>query len=174
MNILSTTLRIGEATARIAAEAGSATPAAPALWAAVDVIHAQREVLDKVQKGIIQAVNIYIQIEKTRLLLKFNSAGHSMTSQWSQYLNAFIIVRPDGDTKMAVKAETSDLAPNYGLTQGYKREQTVAYKWQLKMATRNDSQQFVKSTNQFELFCGTNPNQEENTWSIEITKDKSY
>jgi hypothetical protein len=175
LNSLSTTLRISEKDTRAAAIAASETPPVAAkLWEQVEQINQSRQALDKVQKGIIQATDLHIKIEKMRLLLKYNSDAYKMTRQWDQYLLTLIVVRPDGDTKMAVKAETSDLAPNYGLTDHYKREQTVAYKWQLRMATQNNEQHFVQSANTFELFCGTNPNQEDEKWSIEITKDKSY
>lgn len=149
-----------------------APPAAAATKAAIEAIKLLQNILDKTQTVLIESTNVIINIEKTRITYSLNKNAQNSRSQWSQYLNSLFVVTPKGSTKMSVEAKSSDVAPNYGLTNDYKEAQTVAFNWHLAFYTNNDSQRFVDSSNAFELSCGTTAEKENDTWSVEIKKDK--
>lgn len=131
-----------------------------------------QQALDKAQKALIQSTNALINLEKVRIAYELNKNAQNSRSQWSQYLSSLFVVTWKGSTKMSVEAKSSDIAPNYGLTSDYKEAQTVAFNWHLAFYTNNDSQRLVDSKNAFELSCGTTAEKENDTWSVEIKKDK--
>ena len=109
------------------------------------------------------------------LTYKLNQESNSLYKErWTQFLNAFYLIQPLVNTTMAVQAESSDLAPNYGLKKDYKQLQMVAYKWHLRLSTRSQQQRIVESANSYEQICAVTANKGDLKWSIEIAKGKSY
>jgi len=149
-------------------------PAIASATAEIARIRQQQIKLDQIQRSLIFMTNSRIAVENLRIQSQINQATSSLSNRWNFFIQTFLIIRSDRISKMAVQARTSGLAPNYELKPNYKVEQAVAFNWQLRYLTRNDSQRFLKSSNRLKLSCGVLPNRNGEIWSAEIQKDKFY
>ncbi|MFZ3230812.1 MAG: hypothetical protein WA160_11455 [Pseudobdellovibrio sp.] len=142
------------------------------LEAEIIIIKEQQALLDKKQKAIIATAKAYILSSQGSTLKKLTQNAYISQDKWAPYLKKIFRIGLNSQSQFAVKAESSGIAPNYGLEQDYKRLQRVAYNWHLQLLTKNENQNILKSNNDFAMSCGTMANKSGNTWSIEIIKDK--
>jgi len=159
-------LQIAEAAALVPATAAQALQA-------IESIKKAQDFLDKTQKTLIKAANLHIQTKNIQLIYKLNKNAYDTNKNVSDLLRSFFIVHPTNSPSLAVKPDKDEIAPNYELVDDYKDRQMVAYKWQLFFFTKADAQNILETRNSFQLECGATADKDENTWSVEIKKDKS-
>ena len=176
LNPVSTTLRLDLIAAKvelgIALASDNATAAAKALEKIEEIKEKQNQ-LDKAQKALIQAANLYIKTKNAQIIYQLNKNGYDTNKNPSALLTSFFVVRPTNSPWLAVKPDKDEIAPNYELVDDYKDRQMVAYKWQLFFFTKADAQNILETRNSFQLECGATADKDEDTWSVEIKKDKS-
>ena len=177
LNPVSTTLQtqLAVATAELAvATASGNAPAVAKALASLAKIRSDQLKLSQLQSSIILSTNAFIKIGNAVILNKIQTQTFQTSQSWFIYFKVFFSVRSGQATEMAIQPQTSGLAPNYELKPTYKANQTVAYHWQLKYFTKNESQKLLNSQNSFLLSCGTIPERKADTWSVEIQKDRYY
>lgn len=169
--LLKNQLLAAEAELALASAGG---PLAVQLIAQILEIKARQQQLQQLQTGIILSTDQMIQSEKLISIAKIKSANVSLGETWSTLVYSSFTVDSDSTTSMAVKAKTSEEAPNYELDSHYRSIQAMAFNWQLKYFTNPKSQKLLSSQNSFSISCGTAPLKNGDKWSVEIQKDKFY
>lgn len=170
LNVTARRLKIEEvaAYAKIAASAGN-PPALAAAKARLIKIKNQKRLLDLKQKQLINQANMSLASSflKTRKELTKNQESLSNILFIS---NGFHIsgTRPT----LAVRPDSSDIAPTYSPTPGFEEKQALAHEWQYTLAVRKPFSQFLEGRFQFRKACAVSLSEENATWVPKIIKGK--
>ncbi len=152
----------------VTASAANNYPAVIKLEADLIKIRLDQLKLDTLQKSIINSSQIMVTTSLLQLTNNFHLDSQRLNKLWTGFLDIFFVIYFPNKTIIAVRAASSGVAPNYELTSQYKSSQKVAFVWQMKYWTRNETQKLLSSENQFELSCQALPNKNGDQWSIEI------
>ncbi len=153
---------------RVAAAVAENWPEVARLTIELSQIRNQQMALDRMQKTIITSTQIMSLENTSQIAIDLQQNALQFGRLWAVFLKTIFVVYPSHFSQVSVRAKTSGIAPNYELKDSYKSDQKVAFNWQLRYFTKNESQGLVTSQNSFEMNCQASPNKSGDQWSIEI------
>ncbi|WP_413568737.1 hypothetical protein ACLWBD_14660 [Bdellovibrio sp. HCB117] len=154
--------------AKIAASAGN-PPALAAAKARLVKIQNQKRQLDLKQKQLINQANMSLasSFAKTRRELANTQEG---LSNILFVANGFHLSgrRPT----LAVRPDSSDIAPTYSPVAAFEEKQALAHEWQYTLAVRKPFSQFLEGRFHFKKACAVSLIEENSAWIPKIIKGK--
>lgn len=149
---------------RTAALLAMNSPAAAAAQAQIEVLSAERQILDLQQKAIIKMTNMQIALDQQLLNSKLLQLNFQRKKAFQSLLTNEIQGLKFKPTQLAVAANSAEVAPAYSLAPHFMDDQALEFTWELKMFTEGAVAAFLHSKATFFQSCSTTINSEEETW----------
>ncbi|MNL05549.1 hypothetical protein D3C87_1261550 [compost metagenome] len=163
-----------QAQAKLAAALSTGNlPAAAAARTEIASIQLQRKVLDFKQKSLIQQSNLF-------LLSAHQRTASSLRVARTQGLPTFNYLKIESRQhltsapKLAVRPESSDIAPTYRTLENFDSEQALAHSWQYQLRVRSPFQNFLMADLKWTPSCAVTLKQDGFSWIPKIKKVKSW
>lgn len=169
-------LKIAEYQAQLRLASAISLGNPPAIAAArthLSAVQLQRKTLDLKQKQIIQQSNLL-------LVAAHNKTAASLRLALSQGLPTFNYLKIDSRQyvnsapKLAVRPESSDMAPVYRTVENFDTQQALVHSWQYQLRVRSPFQNFLMADLKWSPSCAVTLKQDGFSWIPKIKKVKSW
>ena len=167
-------LRVQYHTAQIRRIAAIGNP--PALAAAqahLEMIYAERQILDLQQKALIKMANTQIAWDQQTLNSKLLLIGARRKKDFQSFMLNEVTDLRFKNTRLSVTPHDQDIAPTYSFSSNFSEDQALQFTWKLKIVSQKAVAHFLSSTSQFPQSCSTTINPQEVTWPIVFRLVKS-
>jgi hypothetical protein len=172
LNPRASQLKLAEIQARIRLAAATLPPLVAAARAHLAYIQMQRKILDLRQRQLVQQSNL--------LLLKahLQTKGALRTALTKglptfNYLKINSLQYFTSAPQLAVRPESSDIAPAYRTLENFDDHQALAHSWQYQLSVRSPFQNFLMADLKWTPSCAVTLKQEGLSWIPKIKKVKS-
>lgn len=162
------------AEAKLAAAISSGNPiAAAAARTEIASIQLQRKILDFKQKSLIQQSNLL-------LLTAHQKTASNLRIALTRGLPTFNYLKIDSRqsftsaSKLAVRPESSDIAPTYRTVENFDEQQALVHSWQYQLRVRSPFQNFLMADLKWSPSCAVTLKQDGFSWIPKIKKVKSW
>lgn len=173
LNPLAKTLKIAHTAAELKLKAAWLSKN-PALISAAKIQLAQiehrRAVLDRKQKQFIENSNRMMAETHRRTFVLLQRHGQNLTNHllWTQLKQVY-----GSPPQLAVRPQSSDVAPTYAPTANFEQRQALAHEWQYQTQVRPPFSNFLKGIFVFKKSCQVTLTKEGASWVAKIIRDKS-
>jgi hypothetical protein len=165
-------LKLAEIQAQIRLAAATLPPLVAAAEAHLAYIQMQRRILDLRQKQLIQQSNILL----LRAHFQTKSALRTALTKGLPTFNYLKIDNQQFSTtapRLAVRPESSDVAPAYRPVDNFDNQQALAHSWQYQLRVRSPFQNFLMADLKWSPSCSVTLKQDGSSWVPKIKKVKS-
>lgn len=169
-------LKKAEERAKIKLKAAIASKIPPAIAAArahLAAIQMQQWVLDLRQKYLIQQSNL-------TLLKAHKKTSSELQKALKEGLPTFNYLKINSNKSfsfpptLAVRPESSDVAPTYRTLDDFENKQALAHSWQYRLQVRSTYQNFLMADLKWAPSCAVTLKQDGDSWVPKIKKVKSW
>lgn len=174
LNPLATTLKAQEniLLAKLAAAIASGNPPAiAALKVQLAKIRQKRQELDIRQKQLIQQSNVSLARHHSTTHYQIRHRSAEIQNRFF-FLNLNLRALPENAPRLAVRPDSSDIAPSYSPEENFETRQALAHRWQYRLTPRGPLAHFLSGSFQFEKACAVTLTKEARGWNTLITKGK--
>jgi hypothetical protein len=172
LNPRASQLKLAEIQARIRLAAATLPPLVAAARAHLAYIQMQRKILDLRQRQLVQQSNL--------LLLKAHlQTKGALRTALTKGLPTFNYLKINSHQyftsapQLAVRPESSDIAPAYRTLENFDDRQALAHSWQYQLSVRSPFQNFLMADLKWTPSCAVTLKQEGLSWIPKIKKVKS-
>lgn len=174
-NPASTTIRVGIKTTKAAIVVALVLdpPAVPALQKILDGHYQAQNILDGVQKVILNKARIELQAKHYALIAKINSGQRDRAHPWRYMLTMLSSFTPRSAPTLAIRPDSEGgVGPNYEWLENAESKQNLAYSWNMYFKTSEQYQRFFTWMNVLNLQCSVAPDLRGKKWGLKINADK--
>lgn len=175
VNPESTMIRLGIKTtkAAIALALVLEPPAVPALQKILDGHYQAQNILDGVQKVILNKARIELQAKHYALIAKINSGQRETAHPWRYMISMWSTFTPRSAPTLAIRPDSEGgVGPNYEWLENAEAKQNLAYSWNMYFKTSEQYQRFFTWMNVLNLQCSVAPDLRGKKWGLKINADK--
>lgn len=171
LNPLAQTLRLQKIKAQQELILATNPPALLAATAKLGRIQQKQKELDMRQKQLIRQSNMLLDRSHSgtrRQILKEAQQSSSRLFFLETKRHLEFSLAP----KLAVRPDSSDLAPTYSPVDDFESEQALAHRWQYKIALRPPFRNLLPAVFHFDKACAVTLTKESSEWKVKITKGR--
>jgi len=169
-------LKTAEAQAQARLKAAIAAQNPPVITAArahLLIIQLQRRTLDLRQKQLIQQSNLALLQAHRKTHQALGGALNEGLPTFN-YLKIVSHRNFSSPPKLAVRPESSDVAPTYRTSVNFESDQALAHSWQYQLQVRSSFQNFLMADLKWNPACAVTLKEENLSWVPKIKKVKSW
>ncbi len=148
-------------------------PAFAVAKAHLDMIYAQRQILDLQQKALIKMANAQIAWDQNLLKIKLAQIGQRRKNDFKAFMINEVTDLKFKPTSLSVIANDPSLAPTYSLSRNFIEDQALQFTWNLKTISQKAMGQFLPAKSEFPQSCSTTINSKETAWPTVYREVKS-
>ncbi|MBO9667130.1 MAG: hypothetical protein J7501_09990, partial [Bdellovibrio sp.] len=128
--------------------------------------------LDIRQKQVIVQSNLLLANAHSMGVRELQRSSRELDGYRSLFINSNFI-KPGAAPRLAVRPDSTDMAPTYNLEENFEEKQALAHTWQYRLSLQPYWRSFITGNFSFEGSCAVTLKEENSKWIPKIRKAKS-